>query len=382
MPAQEVRTPAGGTTSEDYSSCYFNEGHLGHEDYQWENDHWREFFTMVADRVIAATRPSTVLDVGCAKGLLVQALVARGVDAHGFDLSTHAIEAAHADVRDRLTVASATEPIAGTWSLIACIEVLEHLSPAEAQLAIDNMCAASDRVLFSSSPADFNEPTHVNTHPTASWAQWFAERGLFRRTDVDLSFLSPWAVLFERAEPDVRSLVHRYESLLAPLTGEVVDRRAALLESHRKNSALHDRIAVLEEGPPGEYALTKQHAENLEARLAEVSEEVTRARHDRLTMRDHAIGMEAEIARLRTDLATVRGRTQLLRKRADRLQIKLKTEKATSRMLRERLDELRTRLAAEGRRADARDREVLALKQSRTWRAGRLLVAPFSVFRR
>ena len=40
------------------------------------------------------------------------------------------------------------------------------MSPGDAQLAIDHMCAATDRVLFSSSPGDFNEPTHINTHQT------------------------------------------------------------------------------------------------------------------------------------------------------------------------------------------------------------------------
>ena len=63
-----------------------------------------------------------------------------------------------------------------------------------------------------------------------------------------MSFLSPWAVLFERADPDVRQLVHRYESMLTPLIGEVLDKRSALLESHRKVSSLYDQLA---DGAPG-----------------------------------------------------------------------------------------------------------------------------------
>jgi trans-aconitate methyltransferase len=383
MPAQEVHAPLGGTTSDDYASCYYNEAHLGgYDDYRWDNERWRDFFTMVADRIIAATRPTTVLDVGCAKGLLVQGLMVRGVDAHGIDVSTHAIENSHADVRDRLAVASATEPISGQWSLITSIEVLEHLSPSDAQLAIDNMCAASDRVLFSSSPGDFDEPTHINTHPTAVWSQWFAERGLFRRTDVDMSFLSPWAVLFERADPNVSALVHRYESLLTPLTGEVVEKRASLLESHRNVSALHERVTALEGGPPGAYSLTKQHVANLEAQLATIHDEVTRARHDRLTMRDHAIGMEAEIARLKAELGKARARANRLAKRVDNLQDKLKVERTIRRRMRARLDQLRAKVAAESKRADAGEREIGELRKSRTWRAGRLLVAPFAIFKR
>jgi chromosome segregation ATPase len=237
-------------------------------------------------------------------------------------------------------------------------------------------------VLFSSSPGDFDEATHINTHPTATWAQWFAERGLFRRIDVDLTFLSPWAVLFERADADARTLVHRYESLLTPLTDEVLEKRAALVESHRNVSALHDRLTALEGSPEGELAATKQHVANLEAQLESFREEVSRARHDRLTMRDHAIGSEAEIARLTVELTTARDRVTGLRKRVGNLQRKLKDERTARRGSHDRLIKVRAKLVEERGRADARDREVRQLKESHTWRIGRFFIAPFSIFKR
>ena len=340
MP-QEVHASHEGTTSEDYSDCYYNEAHLGgYDDYRWENERWRDFFTMVADRIIAVASPTTVLDVGCAKGLLVQGLALRGVDAHGIDVSSHAIENAHADVRGRLTVASATKPITGQWSLVTCVEVLEHLSPADAQLALDNICAVTDLVLFSSSPGDFDEPTHINTHPTSVWAQWFAERGFFRRTDVDLAFLSPWAVLFDRTDPDPRTLVHRYESLLTPLTSEVVEKRASLLQAHRNVSSLHDQIKGMG-GDSGDYALTKQHAANLEAQLEAVNEEITQVRHNRLTLRDHVIGTEAEAARLGRELTQEKKRTRRLSRRIEELKAQLMNERTAARQLRKLLGEVR-----------------------------------------
>ena len=161
--------------------------------------------------------------------------------------------AAHEEVRDRLRVASATEPIDGRYDLITCIEVLEHMSPADAQAAIDNMCEASERVLFSSSPGDFDEPTHVNTHPTAAWAAWFAERGFFRRTDVNLEFLSAWAVLLRTRRS--RHALRRGAPLRglggAALTSEVHEKTTALLSAHRAMSDLHDQINELESGIDG-----------------------------------------------------------------------------------------------------------------------------------
>ena len=123
-----------GTRSEDYSSTYYNDAHLGgYDHYTWDNDEWRTFFLSVADRIVGVVNPRTVLDVGSARGLLVQALASRNVDAVGIDISEHAVQTAHEDVRDRLRVESATEPLGGPYDLVTCIEVLEHMAPGDAQ---------------------------------------------------------------------------------------------------------------------------------------------------------------------------------------------------------------------------------------------------------
>ncbi len=281
-----------GTRSEDYSGTYYDDAHLGgYDNYSWDNEEWRTFFLSLADRVVGIVNPRSVLDVGCARGLFVQALAATGLQASGIDISEHAIATAHVDVRDRLRVASATEPLGGPYDLVACIEVLEHMSPVDAQRAIDNIAAATDLVLFSSSPTDHDEPTHINTRPAEQWAAWFAERGFFRRTDVDLSFLSPWAVLFERRELTLHTLAHRYEQQLAAVTTELMEKRQALLESHRRISSLNEQ---LESGVSGKMAEQAAQVERWRA-------EVLAARHQLLTTRDHVIGTEAQVTRLTGD---------------------------------------------------------------------------------
>lgn len=267
MSAPSGQPTSVGTDAQDYGDRYYR-SHCGSDQPQeWDSPNWRTFFRAVAERIRAITNPSSVLDVGCARGLLVQAFCEQGVDAYGIDVSQHAIETAHPDVGSRLSVGSADE-IAGSWDLITCIEVLEHMAPVAAERAIDAMCAASDRVLLSSTPADFSEPTHINVREPAAWAASFAERGFFRRTDVDLSFVAPWTVLFERADLSRRDVVYRYERYAYPMRVEVLEKRAALRDAHR--------------------ALT-------EHRLDEVME----LRHKLLTSRDHAIGAEAEAAQWR-----------------------------------------------------------------------------------
>ena len=46
-----------GTVASDYGSCYYNDAHLGgYDNYNWDNDQWRGFFQLVADRIVAAAK--------------------------------------------------------------------------------------------------------------------------------------------------------------------------------------------------------------------------------------------------------------------------------------------------------------------------------------
>jgi 2-polyprenyl-3-methyl-5-hydroxy-6-metoxy-1,4-benzoquinol methylase len=312
------------TTSVDYADSYYE--HYDAKElgpYSWESLHWRTFFGAVADRIVGLLEPKLTMDVGCAKGLLVQALAERGVDSYGRDISESAVESAHPDVRHRLSVASATEPIEGRYDLITCVEVLEHLSAEDAQIAIDVMCSATDRILFSSTPGDFDEATHVNVHPTAQWAAWFAERGFYRRTDSDVTFLATWAVLFERAELSKRSIVERYETQLAPMNTEIVEKRRALLETERQ---LSEAQAQRDSGGVDDAAILARHAD--------------------LVAVDNVIGLEATVARLQDDLRNSRRRVQRLRDKVE----------------------------------DLSD-ELAATRSSRTWKVGRMITRPLGRLR-
>jgi SAM-dependent methyltransferase len=351
---------ATGTVASDYGSCYYNDAHLGgYDNYSWDNEQWRGFFQLVADRIVAIAGRGRMLDVGCAKGLLVQALREKGADARGFDISQHAVEAAHADVREHLWVASATDPIEGRYDLVSMIEMIEHMGPQDAQAAIDRVTAVTDRVLFSSSPADHDEPTHVNTKPTASWAAWFAERGFHRRTDVDLSFLSPWAVLFERADRSVRDVVQAYETHLTSLNAEVLEKRSALLAAHRNISELRD-------GSDGSKALAEQVA-----LVKQFEAEVMEARHTQLLNRDHVVGIEAEIGRQNDQILELTSMLRRLSGREKRLTARKTAQARRIKGLQDKLETARQRNAALTRRV--RELEADAAPSSLTRRVVRRL---------
>lgn len=236
-PAEDARGAAGTprpveTRAEHYGDYYYMHD-CGH-DYDWGSEHWRNFFDDIATRLIAIFRPGSSLDAGCAKGILVGALAERGIDARGVDISPTAISEGDPRAEGRLRVGSLTEQIPGRYDMVTCIEVVEHLSQPDAEVALDNLCAVTDLVVLSSSPWDFKEATHVNVRPGGHWAAMMYDRGFVRRFDVDLSFITPWATAYQRREVALRAIVDEYENAFVWVRSEVADKRQALLETQTR----------------------------------------------------------------------------------------------------------------------------------------------------
>ena len=158
---------------------------------------WLAFFDRIADGIVATVRPGRTLDAGCAWGLLVEALRARGVDAYGFDVSSFAISQVAEAVRAYCWRASATDEIEGRYDLIVCQEIFPHLTEDAGRQAIANFCRHADRVLFSSGAYPPHE-RHLNALGPADWEGVFASEGFRRDLSLDASFMTPWAAYYFR----------------------------------------------------------------------------------------------------------------------------------------------------------------------------------------
>lgn len=185
--------------SEPYNEAYYKRS-CGPMPYDRTVPHWGEFFGKIADELIRTFRMRRVFDAGCAKGFLVEALWDRGVPTFGRDVSRYAISEVRADVRQFCSVGSLTEAIQDSYDLITCIEVLEHMPEGEALVAIANMTAVADVVVFSSSPSDFTEPTHVNVRPPIYWMRAFAEHSFVPLIEAPLFSITPYALAFQRRD--------------------------------------------------------------------------------------------------------------------------------------------------------------------------------------
>src|SRR5215204_1248015 len=133
------------------------------------SERWLAYFGRIAERIVNDLQPESVLDAGCAFGMLVEKLRQLGVDAYGVDVSEYAIEHADHSIREYVWCDSLTNPLDRKYDLVVSIEVFEHMPPVDAEQAVENICSATERLLFSSSPFDFAEPTHVNVQPPEDW---------------------------------------------------------------------------------------------------------------------------------------------------------------------------------------------------------------------
>jgi GT2 family glycosyltransferase len=235
-----------------YGPEYYAE-HLGLP-YNRSEPHWLRFFGTIAENIIRELKPARVFDLGCAKGFLIEALREQGVEAWGSDISEYAIGEVRSDLRPFCWVASATEPIPGRYDLVTCIEVLEHLSEEDGKAAIRNMAAITDQVLFSSTPADFTEPTHINVRPVLYWLKLFRECSFAPVPAFDASFVSPQAFLLCRCERPVSdeelfnvALARHIAVENAPLKNELAQTQARLESEHQLRARSEQLLAAKDE---------------------------------------------------------------------------------------------------------------------------------------
>ncbi|HEX5503270.1 MAG TPA: methyltransferase domain-containing protein [Thermomicrobiales bacterium] len=237
--------------------------------YNVRTPEWLDLWARHADRIVRGIGPRSVLDAGCARGLLVEALRERDVDAFGVDVSAHAIGEVRDDIKPYCRVASIAEPLPRRYDLIVCHEVLEHLPREEGARAIENLCRAADDLLIGTTPGHYDDPTHVNVQPPEYWATLLAEWGFYHDLDYDASFLSPWAKRFRKVSDPLPRVIGAYERRLWRLTQEVDALRARAVET---NGQLGDyrRAAERERALEQEVARVAGECEHLRFRLASI----------------------------------------------------------------------------------------------------------------
>lgn len=201
--------------------------------------HWIQFFGSIAEYINNNYKLTRTLDVGCAKGFLVEALRDRGINAFGFDISETAHEEIREDIKPYCSVGSIDDPSLYNklYDMIFCIEVLEHVTEEMALKTIELMCKHTDQILFSSSPSDFEEPTHINVQPPEYWDELFARFGFVRaHEEWPSQIVAPHTLIYRKkvvenillTQKEQQELNEQHVELNKVLNSEIVNKLDSL----------------------------------------------------------------------------------------------------------------------------------------------------------
>lgn len=230
--AEDGATKANQGESALFDANYYQTG-LG-QPYE-RTPYWINLFNSIAEEIIRSLNPKSVLDAGCALGFLVESFWDRGVEAYGFDVSEFAISQVRRDIKPYCRQASIIDPIQGTYDLVTCIEVLEHIPPEHTETAIANLAAVTETILFSSTPYDLTEPTHFNVRPIIGWLKLFKNVGFWPDYIYDAGFLAPHAILLRKKQTNVEDAF--------PLLSEKIRWKSAYFQRQTQNEALTQALS-------------------------------------------------------------------------------------------------------------------------------------------
>jgi hypothetical protein len=133
----------------------------------------REILPIILDLL----KPRSIVDVGCGLGHWLATATELGIgDILGIE-GPWVLRADLAIPRDRFLLHDLRQPLSLSrrFDLALCLEVGEHLAPAQGRDFVASLCRAADNVLFSAAIPGQGGRHHVNEQWPSYWALFFRE---------------------------------------------------------------------------------------------------------------------------------------------------------------------------------------------------------------
>ncbi|MFQ5743344.1 MAG: class I SAM-dependent methyltransferase [Acidobacteriota bacterium] len=196
--APDLSSPSPSSAREFYDRDYFEGGKRDSPAHTHET-----IYPLIEPTAVFLTRlyhPGTVVDLGCAKGYLVEAFQKTGIEkTFGMDVSTYAVSAGGTSTRGRLLVGDVAAGIplrSGSFDLVTGLDLFEHLhDPAPVLAEIRRILSAGGvAYLKICHPRHANaqrDPSHVNVRPLPYWRNEFLRAGFCCRRVFEADFGTP-----------------------------------------------------------------------------------------------------------------------------------------------------------------------------------------------
>jgi SAM-dependent methyltransferase len=148
---------------------------------------------VIAESLMAAVGPKSVVDVGCGTGQMLLAFQRAGVAVRGLEYSKAALEMC----RER---GLAVEPFniedqkALDWKadLVISTEVAEHLPQKFADHFVDLLCGIAGNIFITAAVPGSPGTDHSNEQPNSYWIAKFVQRGYTYEEALSLDWRRRW----------------------------------------------------------------------------------------------------------------------------------------------------------------------------------------------
>jgi len=133
---------------------------------------------VMAQSIVSAVHPASVVDVGCGTGQLLMAFASLGVGVRGLEFAEPAIRICQSrglDVKKFDIEQDAAHDLSA--DLVVSTEVAEHLPERFADRYVDLLCKIAKVVFITAAVPGTTGTDHVNEQPNEYWIAKFKDRG-------------------------------------------------------------------------------------------------------------------------------------------------------------------------------------------------------------
>jgi glycosyltransferase involved in cell wall biosynthesis len=174
-----VGTPGTPGPSGPYDRAYFEENpHYGG---QYDMHLYPEFERRADELIHWFPQTRDVMEIGCAKGFLIKALLEKGLRAEGMDCSEYATQNAHPDASNHIIQWDVTEGIPcdpefhDMKDVVCAYDVLEHIPPDKIEFVVSEMKRVARLGVVAYIDLTDCDPTHMTVRSAEFWKGLFGD---------------------------------------------------------------------------------------------------------------------------------------------------------------------------------------------------------------